>query len=421
MLRFKQFISAVVAYLWLCAYIVHAAEPATSDWLRGSGKDLQLCLHGEVVDSDGRPAKDFRLTGVLHSTISDEPLKPSIAGNHFKLWVNVNKWRWFSICLSAASASGNQVAYRSLNDYQLRQAAIDGIKFTLECPTREVKVKVTDQGQPVSGANVKAELEFGVELHAATAADGVAHLRLLPRQTLSRLTAWTDDRRIGGFTFDRTPIRDPDSNEQVVELSNCREQKIRFVAEDGAPTPGVDFVLQVATPSPNFNFIGTTAGLRMTTDAAGEAVCKWLPDWKGVYYYADIQAGLWIIDRKAKEVNGAAVFQLKKSKVRQQIPGLVDATGASTGAGGFYVEMRSFQGEREHTSDITGGLLRCQWHFQCRRASGCHLLRACQRCSLGWDHDRSRALRIGIKRHQFAGIGSFGGPARGGHCHQRPE
>src|SRR5438128_1893530 len=132
--RSKRFLPAVAAYLFVSGLAAHAAEPPVADWLRGTGKDLQLCLRGEVVDSDGRPAKEVQLTGDLSSTLSGEPLKPQIDGNQFKLWVNVNQLRWFSICLSAASANGEQVAYRSLNDYQLRQAAIEGIKLTLQRP-----------------------------------------------------------------------------------------------------------------------------------------------------------------------------------------------------------------------------------------------------------------------------------------------
>ncbi len=182
----------------------------------------------------------------------------------------------------------------------------------------------------------------------------MAHVRLLPQQTLSRLTAWTDDHRIGGFSFTRTPVRDPDMNEQLVELSKCREQRIRFVADDGSPVAGVNFVLQIATPPPNFNFIGTMDGFHLTTDAAGEAVCKWFPDWKEAHYYADIEERPWIWDGNVKNENGAATFHLKESKPRKQIVGIVDSSATATSAGGFYASMWSFQGEREHHSDVTG-------------------------------------------------------------------
>ena len=59
------------------------------------------------------------------------------------------------------------------NSYELRQAAIDGVKLTLESPTRQVDIKVTDQGQPVSGATVNAQLGFGIELRSTTGTDGI--------------------------------------------------------------------------------------------------------------------------------------------------------------------------------------------------------------------------------------------------------
>jgi hypothetical protein len=324
-----------------------ADEP--NNWLRGFGEDLQLCLRGEVIDSNGEPAKNVQIAGRMNASVRDEPLKPSLEGHRFEIWMPVNQSNWYSLWLKASSADSDRVAYMRFNEYQLRQAAIDGIKLSLESPARQVDVKVTDQGRPVSGATVNAELGFGIELQSTTNESGVARLALLPQQKLSHLTAWTDEHCIGGFDFSRTPPRDPEDDEHVIELSRCRDQKLRFVAEDGSPVADLRFILQIATPSPNYNYIGSADHFGMTTDDAGEAVYRWCPDWDDIHFYADIDETKWVIESRPKMVDGVAIFSLKERTPRKQITGRVVADGTSPG--GFYVHFRTFQGEREHYSD----------------------------------------------------------------------
>jgi len=327
------------------------AEQPSEEWLRGSSKDLQLCLHGEVVDSDGRPATGLQVAGNMNASISDQSLNASIDRNKFKLWIPVNQTRLGFVWLRASSADSDRVAYVKFNNYRLRQAAIDGLKLTLQSPTRQVAVKVTDQGQPVSGATVNADLGYGMELRSTTDAKGIARLALLPQQELTQLSAWTDDHRIGGFQFHQKPPRDPDANEHSIELSKCRDQKVRLVTEDGAPVPGVRFSVETATPSPYYNYIGSADHFRMTTDAAGEAVYRWFPDWPEVHFYAVVNETKWILESDRKIIDGVAIYTLKERKPRKRITGSVISKGTTTGPGGFCVELHSFQGDRERRSD----------------------------------------------------------------------
>jgi hypothetical protein len=348
----QHFRALVIIFLFSAnAVSAGAADPPAAEWLRGSGKDLQICLKGEVVDADGQPATGVKLAGSMNSTASKVQLAPSVDGHRFKIWIPANKPHWYSMWLKAASANNDHVAYKTLGEYELRQAAIDGIKLTLQAPTRHVSVKVIHKGRPVAGAKVKAEIRFGADLQSTTNADGVARFDLLPRQELQRLTAWTDDYQVGGYSFDRSPPRDPNVDAYIVELSNCRDQKLRFVDERETPVTGVKFELQIATAPPDYNFIGSNDHSRMTTDAAGEAVYQWFPDWDKAHLYADIDRGPWVRDgNEPKIVDGVAIFKLKKSKARKHVAGRVVST--STGAGGFYVTLYSFQGEQARFSDV---------------------------------------------------------------------
>jgi hypothetical protein len=312
-----------------------ASRPAV-EWLRGSGRDLQICLQGEVLDSDGSPATAVQISGRMNASVSTQQLTPSIDGHRFKIWIPVNQPQWFSMWLKGTSANNDHVAYKTFSQYELRQAAIDGITLTLRAPTRHVDVTVVDKGQPVAGAKVKAEIAYRTDLQANTNAKGIARFDLLPRQELQRLTAWTDDHRIGGYSFDRSPPRDPNVDAYIVELNKCRDQKLRFLDESGMPVSDLKFEIQIATAPPNYNFIGVNDHSRLTTDAAGEAVYRWFPDWDNAHFYTSIDRGPWVIESEGpKIVDGVAIFKLKKSKARKHIEGRV--ASAATSVGGFSV------------------------------------------------------------------------------------
>ena len=342
---------AVAFFLFsLSSLAALSAAQRSDEWLQGSGQGLRLRLHGEVVDADGRPATGPQVACNMNSAIAPQALKASVEGNRFKIWIPVNQPNGGRIQLRASSGDNDRVAYATLDRFQLRQGAIDGLKLKLESPTRRVNVKVTYDGEPVSGATVNA-VGVGIELRSTTGADGVAKFALLRKQELYQLTAWTDDHRIAGFQFGQSPPRDPDSDEHDMELSKCRDQIVRFVREDGSPAPGVKFGLQIATPQ--YNYIGEAEPFEMTTDAAGEAVCRWFPDWKEVHYYPEINETNRILEGDRKVVDGVAIYMLKehKPKTRKRISGRVISKETLPGPGGHYISMKSFQGERENHGD----------------------------------------------------------------------
>jgi hypothetical protein len=331
------------------------AEEASNGWIRGVGQDLQIRLRGEVLQSDGTAAADFTVSGKMHSggSASHSQIDPKIDGHRFEFWIPVNQSKWYSFLLQAASTKGDRVAYQQISTYELREAAIDGIKLKLRSPTREVQVKVFEQGQPVSLAYVKATVGYWLELQTRTNADGIARFRLLPEQQLSDLMAWTDDFRIGGYSFHQKPARDPAKNEHVLEMSKCRDQKLRFLDAAGSPVGGVNFVVQMATPSPDYNYLGVNEHSRMTTNAAGEAIYKWFPIWDAHYFYVDLHSDQWsVVSNEHRTIEDAIVFDLKKRKIIERKRVLGRVASKSTDVGGFSVQMKSFQSEHENHSDF---------------------------------------------------------------------
>ncbi|HVU88481.1 MAG TPA: thioredoxin family protein [Pirellulales bacterium] len=341
--------------------LLAAPHDAQAAFIRGSGKDLEICLSGEVLDADGRPATDVEIACRLnHNSRELLIVKPVVEGNRFEVWIPVNRVRWYSMSLKASSKQNDHVAYRQLAASGLRQAAIERLSLTLRPPTREVKISVIHNGQPAPGAMVKADVGYGVDLETRANDQGIAQLHLLPDQEFSYLTAWTDDFRMGGFSFNRDPPRDPNASEYVIELSKCRDQSMRFVDEQGAPVAGLPFIIQMATPPPNYNYLGTNEHSHLKTDASGEVVYRWFPDWEKHYFYADLETDDWVRDGDPETTGNVTVFKVKKARPRKSITGQITST---TSLGGFWVELSSFQGEQKRMSDMVWAFSDLDGHF----------------------------------------------------------
>ncbi len=66
-------------------------------------------------------------------------------------------------------------------------------------------------------------------------------------------------------------------------MFQCGERKIHLVDTEGNPVAGVRVHLDVATPQPNFNYVGKPDGYEVVTDADGNAMHGWVPKWEKVH------------------------------------------------------------------------------------------------------------------------------------------
>ncbi len=347
--------------LAMLAALLALADHAQGAFIRGSGKNLEICLSGEALESDGRPAADVEIAcGLNYNSTGSTKLEPVVDGHRFEVWIPVNAVRWYSLWLKVSSKRNDHVAYRQLTASGLRQAAIDRLPVTLQPPTREVKISVVHDGQPMPGAIVQADMSYGIQLQTRTNDQGIAHLHLLPDQQLLVLTAWTDGYRIGGFTFDRDPPRDPAADEHVVELFKCRNHTLRFVDEQGVPVAGLPFIIQMATPPPNYNFFGTNENSHLETDASGEVVYRWFPDWDKHFFYSDLKTNDWVRDGDPETTGDVTVFRVKKARPRKTVTGQITS---STSLGGFFMQVSSFQGEQKNQSDMRFAFTDLEGHF----------------------------------------------------------
>ncbi len=347
--------SCRLAVLWVAITtpIAVAAELRSDEdaeqWIRGTGETMEMRIQGEILLSSGEPAKQPTLSASVSTNNAWEPIPVTLDGNRFEIWVPVHRLNWRVMRINAMSEDKRQRSSVGIVRESLRQTAIDGLTFQLQHSTRTVSLNVIHQGSPVADANVKVEMKGGFVLLDKTVADGILKIDLLPKEQIRAFTVWTDDHRFGGFTFDREPIRDPNAQSQTVQLASCRDQTIRIVDGEGRPLSDVAMDLQVATPPPNYNYLGSIDASHMVTDENGEAVFQWFPDWEDIHCYVDLDDDRWVQDGKATWVNGDYVVKVKAKKPRHRVVGVLNrAVGSKAG---FHVLWRSFQGEKERTSD----------------------------------------------------------------------
>lgn len=345
----------------LCARSAHAMPQATDEWIRGTSDNLEMRIRGEILDVDGQPALAPTVLFSLSESNSHEPIDVTVNGHQFEAWLPVYRRDWHAVRIQAASKDAQRRASVALSAAEVRQTAINGLTLTLQPSTRSVTANVVKDNAPVAGADLKVQTSDGAELHFNLDESGKVEIGLLPDDRIFSFTAWTDQPLFGGFQFSRQPVRNEKADTQTIELFSCRNQKFRVVDGQGNPCSDVEMHLQVATPSPNYNYLGTIEASRMVTDKNGEAFFRWFPDWEEVHCYVDLNSDQWVIDGKSHWVDSDFVVQVKQRGLRRKIFGRLDRDQGSKA--GYHVSWRSFEAEQEGRSDFINCVTDQQGNF----------------------------------------------------------
>lgn len=341
-------IAANAALLFMNAGVTLGEDaPSSATWLRGSGEQIEMRIAGEIIDADGAPARDFEIECELSCFFSmPTTIEPIIDGHRFEAWFPLAGGKTpFSASLRVRSNDGRQVARRTIHCGEMRVAAIEGVRIEMKRTVRPVDVKVVHEGQPVAGATVEAATSSGLQHMGQSNEQGVARLMLCEGEELTQITAWTEDHRIGGYSFFRRKELDRMGTEHAVELSTCRDLTLTVVDDDGRPAPDVEMRVNIGTGPPTYDYLGQNEDNFLTTDADGKAVFPWLPDWETSTLYAKILSGIWAEESQPPIVDGECCITLRRLKPRKRIEGRIICPPEVDPAG-FCIELISFQSHR---------------------------------------------------------------------------
>lgn len=351
----------IILIALLCGRSAYAVTQATDDWIRGTPDKLEMRIRGEILDVDGQPAIEPSVSVSLRESNSDVPVDVTVNGHQFEAWLPVYRRDWHLVRIQAASKDAERRASEALSASEVRQTAINGLTLTLRPSTRIVTAKVVKDNAPVAGADLKIQTSDGAELHFKSDESGEVAIGLLPDDRIFSFTAWTDQPLFGGFQFSRQPVRDESAGTQTIELFSCRNQKFRVIDAQGNPCSNVEMHLNVATPPPNYNYLGIIEASRMVTDKNGEAFFRWFPDWEEVHCYVELNSDQWVIDGKSQWIDGDFVVQVKPRGLRRKVFGRLDHDKGSKA--GYHVSWSSFEGEQERRGDVINCVTDQQGNF----------------------------------------------------------
>ncbi|GAB5407036.1 MAG: hypothetical protein Aurels2KO_52670 [Aureliella sp.] len=313
---------------------------STPDWIRGSGKALELRLTGRVVDPQGKDVEDG--TAQIRMTYNSKTftqVAAPIRDGQFSSWLPVNKHDWYAIVIDAATPDGLRFTYR-ISRQELRELVVQGLTLELQRTSKTVRVKTTFEDQAVENATVRVTLDSGAVLRSTSNASGDALFELLPKEKLDKLTAWTKSGLLGGYQLSKKPTRDPLAQEHTVKMLECQPMQVRVKDEAGKPIAGVSLEVQAATPAPNFNYFGMPDASHVTTNDEGIATYKWFPKIDSPHAYATILDSGWL--KVSSDLHEDHIELVSAQPTRRTITGQV--SGGSTFAGGLGVNLYSFDG-----------------------------------------------------------------------------
>lgn len=318
------------------------------DWIRGHGEELELRLSGQVTRNDGGIVDGAQLqVKINYNNRSFESFDLKLDGKRFQVWLPVNKYPWYSITVSATCRDGARCT-KAIVRHELRELVVNGLNLTVQLPNRPVTVRVEHDGNEVANATVQAVLSNALTLKFKTNENGLARLNLLDGEKLSQFTAWSQNQLIGGYQFFQTPVRDPQANSHVISMYQCRPFEVHLKDAKGQPIAGVELDLFVATPSPDYNYLGWPDDFKVATNQKGVATVNGYPDMQAAHCYAEISEKLWIIESSQLGRDRLDVIA-RRAVERKKISGQV--IGDSKFAGGFSVKLGSFQAEQEDKID----------------------------------------------------------------------
>lgn len=342
---------ALLTVASLTAIVAIGKEVAqeTQDWIRGSGENVALRIHGQVVNPDGSPTDEYSLIASVSGQQGKANLETTIDQDGFSAWVDVRNI--YAVSLQFQSNEGRFRKSLVIGAEEIRKAAMDGLKIEL-LPiesSRTIQLRVVHRGEPVANAKIKINSSGG-ETILETGANGQATHELFDNASLYAFTAWTDQ-LIGGYQFGRGPTRDSTLDIFEIELFDCRPLRIRLLEEGSQqPVRNARFQIFVATPQPHYNFLGENEAFFLNTNSQGEAMFPYWPNWPDHHTYLEMRDPQWVIgdrENSSFRVNdGVMTVKLRRSGFdkRRLATGRLELPAGT--AGGFCVELNG-PGEEE--------------------------------------------------------------------------
>lgn len=351
-------IEAVLA-LVLVAPVMAQQEPSQNptfpapSWLKGSGDSLALQLKGAVLLANGVAAKDSKLSVLVMRRGHSEALDIVRDGNEFSVWIPLGKRSPFVVQVVCESADGKEVFAKTLEPYELRQTAMDGLEIrlrpvsrTLDFLVTEVDLKPPHKMTPLEGAMVRGATRDRPYFSITTNRDGRAQLKLQKDEVLEQTSAHTKNSSFGGQVILPGQRKGAPPDEVWIISKPFTRFPLRLVREDDhSPIANANIIVRYQSKVPPYNYMESFPEEITKTDAKGEATIETFPVWLAGTLGIDTGDLQLTNASLGKLVDGVYEIPMKRSHLAESktCGGLVITDKGSPG--GFCITMGTRQGE----------------------------------------------------------------------------
>lgn len=289
------------------------AQETGNDWIIDGPSGPMFRIVCSVLGQDRKPIEACRLEAELGIGFSDEtvPVEVRRRAEKFELLVPIGSQQTNTLTVTASSDDGKFLACEQIPNFAMREAARTGVRLELKPADVPVSVVVRHADTPAQGAHVRILWNSGRHSPwSETDREGHVVLYKVQGEIISQITAWTDDRRVGGWSAYRTRSVDPAGNHHLIELVACRTQRFRIVDAENLPIANVKFSVEVNTGAPDYGFIADLPGRELISSHSGEAEWDWHPDWKTPKHYIQVPGNEWIFAEEPSPEGDVAVVRL---------------------------------------------------------------------------------------------------------------
>ena len=98
------------------------------DWLRGSGRELEMRFRGTVSNEISKTSSEATVTFTLNYLESSETFSTKSVGGTFDIWLPIGNRSWHYMLVEASDEGGN-LTVKSLPQAEWRQASSDGFEL----------------------------------------------------------------------------------------------------------------------------------------------------------------------------------------------------------------------------------------------------------------------------------------------------
>ncbi len=321
--------------------------PVTAD------EQAVLSMKGTVLLPDGSVAKD----AVLEQSPDIQPndvLSATMTAGQFE--IRTTGTNVMPAVILFRTPDWNFQALLEMEGRTLRSECAAPKQITL-APAKVIKVKVTDGGRAVAACHVQVSASLHKYL-GVTRSDGIAELKIAHEGSGCPIVAWSDDHRIGGLWTAPKPNKSPSESEFHIEISRGEPVRVRVVDARLLPVANVPLEFLAWMRGQNEMFVGDNPTSRQITNARGEAVFAWVPNWPKERFPVRVaENSPWrkTRDRVPKQspdvVREFEVVPSPRALTNKRVPVQGRLSGAATDVSGLLIELLSDQGEDEDERD----------------------------------------------------------------------